>query len=182
MNQSKISVRYAKALFLLAQEKALLDTVYNDILMVKSTITENELLGQYLNSPVVRPSQKLDLISKLYKEKLSPLTFNFLHLLIKNKRENYLESIFKRFLDVYSAFHGIKAATVTTAVPMDAALRATVLELIASTFKTKVDLTIHEDASIIGGFILRVGDQQYDASVATGLKRMKHALLTESNN
>lgn len=182
MNTSKISVRYAKALFMLAQEKNQLDQVYNNVLMVKQTICENELLGKYLNSPVVRPSQKIELISKLFKDNLSPLTFNFLQLLVKNKRENYLDGIFRRFLNVYSTHMGIKAATVTTAVPMDATLRSTVLELIASSFKTKVDLTINEDASIIGGFILRVGDQQYDASVATGLKQMKQTLLTESNN
>ena len=181
MNDSKISVRYARALFLLAQEKNELDPVRDDILAVKKTISENELLGQYLNSPVVRPSQKIELITKLYKDKLSTLTFNFLQLLIRNKRENHLEGIFRRFLEVYSAHNGIQSASVTTAVPMDAVLRGTILELIASSFKTKVDLTIHEDASIIGGFILRVGDQQYDASVATGLKRIKNSLLTESN-
>lgn len=182
MNESKISVRYAKALFILAEEKDQLDAVRDDILLIRKVMTENELFSQYLGSPVVRSSQKSELVGKLFNDKLSLLTFKFLQLLIQNKRENYLDSIFRRFLDVYGMHKGIKSATITTVIPLDETLQKTVLDLIAKSFKTKVELTIQEDTSLIGGFILRVGDQQYDASVATGLKRIKNSLLTESNN
>lgn len=181
MNESKIAVRYAKALFLLSVEKDQLEIVQKDIILVKQTISDNPELAKYLDSPIVRPSQKSDLINKLFKEKLTSITFNFLQLLIRNKRENSLGNIFRRFLEVYSIHKGIQTAFITTAVPMDDTLRKKVMDLIGSSFKTEVELTIQENPSIIGGFILRVGDQQFDASIATGLKRMKTALLTESN-
>ena len=181
MNESKITVRYAKALFLLSIEKDILETVQKDILFVRQAISDNPELAQYLDSPIVRPSQKSNLIQKLFQNKVSEITYHFLQLLIQNKRENYLDGIIRHFLVMYSDHKGIKTAFITTAIPMDVVLRKHVIDLIGSKFKTEVELTIQEDPSIIGGFILRVGDQQYDASVATGLKRIKNALLTESN-
>jgi F-type H+-transporting ATPase subunit delta len=72
--------------------------------------------------------------------------------------------------------NGIEVAQVTTAIPMDAALEAKVLAKIATLSDKKITIENIVDASIIGGFILRIGDKQYNASVANRLQVLKREL------
>lgn len=182
MNQSKISVRYAKALFELALEKNKLDEIYKDITLLSQVLKENATFGLYLKSPVVKPSQKLQSVRAAFQGNINEMSLNFISLLIQNKRENHLEDIVRRFFDVYREFKGIKSATVTTAVTLDNSLKKRFQDLLSSAYKSGIELQEHIEPSIIGGFILKVEDQQYDASVATGLKKMKTALLSENVN
>ncbi len=178
MNESSIGVRYAKALFLLAQEKNILEEVHKDMLLVNMVMTDNNRFGLYLNSPVVRPSQKRELISKVFQNQIHSISLNFLDLLIQNKRENYLDAIFRRFFTAYREYKGIKTAMITTATEIDQPTFAKIKELVSKIFKSEIDLRVNLDAALIGGYILRVEDQQYDASVATSLNRIKRTLLT----
>jgi len=180
MNQSKISVRYAKALFQLGLEKNKLDAVFSDVELVNRALKDYNQFSLYLKSPVVKPSQKLSLIRDAFTGNVQDITLNFLGLLIQNKREGHLEDIIRRFFDVYREHKGIKSAVITTAVPLSDQVKEKFHALLASIYKTGIDLQVSQDTTIIGGFVLKVDDQQYDASVATGLKRMKTALLTES--
>ena len=180
MNQSKIAVRYAKALFQLALEKNKLDAVYADVAMVSQALKDFSQFSLYLKSPVVKPSQKLALIRKAFTGNIDGISLSFLALLVQNKRENHLEDIIRRFFDVFREYKGIKSALITTAVPLNEQVKEKFHALLSSIYKTGIELQAAQDASIIGGFVLKVGDQQYDASVATGLKRIKTALLTES--
>ena len=180
MNLSKISVRYAKALFDLALEKNKLDAVNNDIILINQALKDFGQFGLYLKSPVVKPSQKQTLIKKAFVGNVSDISLGFLGLLIQNKREAHLEDIIRRFFDVYRKHKGIKSAIITTAVPLSDQVKEKFHGLLTSIYKTGIELEAAQNASIVGGFVLKVGDQQYDASIATGLKRMKTALLTEN--
>ncbi len=99
-------------------------------------------------------------------------------LLIRNKREDRLEAIIRRFIDVYRDHKGIKSASITTAVIIDDHIKQKLLAMLSSVYKTDVELQAREDSSIIGGFVLKIEDQQYDASIVSGLKRMKTKLLS----
>ena len=180
MNQSKISVRYAKALFDLALEKNKLDAVYNDVLLISQSLRDFEQFGQYLVSPIVKPSQKKALVNKAFTGNINEISLSFLGLLIENKRESHLGDMIRRFFDVFRTYKGIKSAIITTAVPLNDQMKEKFHALLSSIYKTGIELQVHQDSRIIGGFVLKVGDQQYDASVATGLKQMKTALLTEN--
>jgi len=180
MNQSKIAVRYAKALFQLALEKNKLDAVYSDIVMISKALKDFTQFGLYLKSPVVKPSQKLSLIKQAFTGNINEISLGFLGLLVQNKREIYLEDIIRRFFDVFREYKGIKSAVITTAGPLNDQMKEKFQALLSSIYKSGIELQTTQDATIIGGFVLKVEDQQYDASVATGLKRMKTALLTEN--
>jgi F-type H+-transporting ATPase subunit delta len=180
MNQSKIAVRYAKALFLLALEKHTIDQVYQDIQLISQALKDFNQFSLYLKSPVVKPSQKLALIREAFTGNINDISLNFLRLLVENKREEHLEDIIRRFFDVFRDYKGIKSAMVTTATPMNEQMTKKFHTLLSSIYKTEIELQTQHNASIIGGFVLKVGDQQYDASVALGLKKMKTALLKES--
>jgi len=180
MNESKIVVRYAKAIFLLALEKNMLEIVRNDIELVNKTIRDFDQFGAYLKSPVIKSSQKFNLVSQIFKGTIHEISLNFIRLLIQHKRETFLEDIVRRFIDVYRNYKGIKSADVVTAVPLEEDVKQKLQVLLSVIYKTNIELHAHEDSSIIGGFVLKIADKQYDASIASSLKRMKTALISET--
>ena len=181
MNQSKIAVRYAKALFLTALDKNILDIVRTDMALINQTIEDSVQFDLYLKSPVVKSKEKYKLISEVFRGKINELSLNFLGILVQNKREDHLIDIARRFNDVYRDYKGIKSASITTAIPINDDIKKKLNTLLASVYKSDIELEVHENRAIIGGFVLKVGDQQYDSSVLAGLKKMKSTLLNGTN-
>jgi F-type H+-transporting ATPase subunit delta len=179
MNQSKIGVRYSKALFSLALEKGLLNELKNDIQLVALACDEANF-QRLLESPVVKTSQKKALFTKIFSGKVNPLTIKFLLMLADNRREASLEGISRDFIQMYREHSGIQAAKVTTAVPLDKETKELINQLIVKLFKTQVELFTEENPALKGGFILRVGDQQIDASVNTKINQIKRKLIDTS--
>jgi F-type H+-transporting ATPase subunit delta len=101
MNDSKISVRYAKALFALAVEQNLLDNIKKDILFIKQTWEQVRELRRFLESPIIKPSQKKTVVQELFFNKIEPITQSFLLLVLNNKRESFLAGITRVFIDFY---------------------------------------------------------------------------------
>lgn len=176
MDLSKISVRYAKALFLLGKEKSLLDRIKADMVLI-SGILLNADFKSVIESPVIKPSQKTNAVVSVFKGKIHELTLNFLDVLIKNKRERNLEGICRRFLYIYAQEMGVKTALITTATSLDAQVNKMLSQILAKEFNATIELEHKLNPEILGGYILKVGDQQYDASVANSLRKIKQVLV-----
>lgn len=177
MDLSTISVRYAKAFYLLGKEKDLLDQIKNDILVISGSIKYAPDFKMVIESPVIKPSLKINAISAIFKDKIHALTLNFLTILVKNKREQNLEGICRRFLNIYAEGKGIKTALITTVLPLDDKENTRLTEILSRTFQAQIEVEHKLSPEILGGYILKVGDQQYDASVASSLRKMRQALL-----
>ncbi len=176
MNQNKISVRYAKALFELAVENNLLEDIKNDI----SSLMEMEQQHSFkyiTESPEIKASEKKDLFRNIFQSKINELTLNFLMIILTNKREKFFPYIFRNFIDFYFHHKGIKPALLTTPVPLTDNLKKEIENIIKTEFNSKVVLKQRIDKTLIGGFILRVGDQQVDTSISTKLKNIQEKLL-----
>lgn len=180
MNQGKISVRYAKALFSTAKDRKNLLAIKNDVELVSNALKTIKELTDFIYSPVAKPSQKKKFFSILLEKKVEKLTLDFLFLVIDNKRETYLSDIFRVFNVLYKKSEGIKTVTLTGTKEFSESQKKNVISFIEKNFNTKVDLEEKIDASILGGFVLRIEDQQFDASVSNKLKEIKKELL-ESN-
>ena len=179
MNESIISVRYTKALFLLAKEKGLLEIVKNDMEMVHNVMNESDELQHIFQNPVLKPTKKQEIIKQVFTS-FNVLTLSFINLLIKNRRESHLFDISRNFLDRYRQNMGIETAVFTTATDMDSKMLDKVKDLIKTALKTGIELTNKTDQNIIGGFVIRVGDRQYDSSVKSNLNKIKKKLLSIS--
>lgn len=176
MNDSKIAVRYAKALFLSAKEKKVLDNVHNDIVFVLDICRQVSELMDLFNSPIIPASKKKVIVREVFKLDVNKLTLNFLDLIILNKRETFIPDIARRFISVYKKHKGITSATLTTATPVDREVRNRIIDLIDKAYKTKVDLAGKVEESLIGGFVLRIEDHLLNASVSSELKKIKKEL------
>lgn len=179
MDQSRIAVRYAKALFELAVEKNIIKEIKNDMSLIGS-LCEDTTVNFFIGCPVIKASDKVGAFNKILGDKINPLSQEFIKLVTENKREKYLPGISRNYISRYHEFAGIKQAHVTTAVAMDEALKEKVRKTISEVFKTEVELSASENHELIGGFVLQVGDQQLDASVATKLKKIKQRFIETS--
>lgn len=177
MDESKISVRYAKALLSLANEKKVTEAVRADMALIYQLFETIPGFLQSLESPVAGTKAKQQLFKQVFSESLDPMTYSFLMLLLTNHREAYLRDISRNFLGSYRKEMGLKAANLISAVEIDPATVEQFKVLIRKHFNTEVDLSCKVDPEIIGGFILQVEDQQIDASVAAKLKKLKRELL-----
>jgi len=177
LNESKISVRYARALFNLAIDKQVLEEVKNDISIIYQTFITVPEFKSFLSSPIIKTSDKRAVFNTTFGKKLHSITVSFLDLLLTNKRESYLEIITRNFLSSYREFKGLKSVELTTAYVLDKETIEQFGQVIRKYFNTEAEISCKVNSKLIGGFILRLEDQQIDASVATKIKKLKWELL-----
>ena len=178
MNYSKIAVRYAKAVFLLAEEKKQIKEIAVDmesILKIEKEVPE--LLDLYSN-PMLSTSEKKKIVSEIFSKSYNEITLRFLDLIIENRREEHISGVARNFLKRYRDHLGIKQAILTTAVSIDDSKRNEIIEIVKKTYNTEVQLESKENTDLIGGFVLQVEDTQFDASISTQLKNIKQELLS----
>lgn len=177
MEHSKINVRYAKAFFTLAKEKGLTLELRKDAGLITSVCATSSDFILMLESPVVKTSKKILALRRIFEGKINVLSLNFLLLIAENKRENYIPGIFRNLEELYRREEGIKSAILTSAQPLNEALVIQIREILEKEFNAKVELSQKVDQKLIGGFVLRVEDQQYDASLSTQLRKIREQLL-----
>jgi len=169
---SRAAIRYAKAIIENAVSNGRADAVNQDMNLILSTVSSNEELQHFLISPVVKPQEKYTAIAEIFAS-VQPDTKGLFLLLKENKRFEILAEIAKQYNAQHDVLNGIEVAKVTTAFPITPDLEAKVLAKIKEFSSSKITIENIVDPSIIGGFILRIGDQQYNASVANRLQELK---------
>jgi F-type H+-transporting ATPase subunit delta len=173
MSGIRIASRYAKSLLDLCIEKGQLDAAKADMMLLKGIMDDSRDLRMMLSSPVVKADKKVDILHKLFDGKLSAISMGFITLLTRKGREGYLPEIVSSFLNQLRKHQGITVAEVTSAVALDADSRAKMHESATKLAGGQVDLVEKVDASLIGGFILKVGDKQIDSAIANRIKALK---------
>jgi F-type H+-transporting ATPase subunit delta len=176
MNDSKISVRYSRALFESAVEKKVLERIYQDMIFVLEVCSMNEM-KEFLVNPVIRPSKKTKILLKVFEGNIEELTVSLVKLAVNNGREAFLPGIARVFIKETKAYRGITESVLTTAIKVDDKLRKQIIDLISGIFKTKVELKEMVDKDIIGGFVLRIEDNLMDASIRTKLRKIEKELI-----
>lgn len=178
MNNSKISVRYAKALFQIATQNGCEDQVRDDMSNILTCINTMPDFKILLDSPVLADDVKIETFKQMFGQNICPLTLDFFKLLVKNKRENYLKIICLNYSGYYNRNKNITKVLITSAVESSSELNNSIKDLvIKSNPGCKVELSTQIDNSIIGGVIINVDDKQYDASVKTQLSIFKDKLI-----
>lgn len=177
MDQSKINVRYAKAFFTLAKEKGLMVELRQDAGLIANICSTSTDFNQLLESPVIKVSHKVKAIKTIFEGKVNQLSVNFLVIITENKREKFIPGIFRNLEDLYRQEEGIKTAVLTSAQPIDSSIILQIKQILEKEYRAKVEMSQSVNEDLIGGFILRIDDNQYDASISTQLKKIKEQLL-----
>ena len=177
MANQQVAARYAKSLLDLGQEMGTLETVKQDMDLLAATVAGSRELRLLLRNPIVKHDKKLAILTAIFQGKVSDLTLRFFTILTQKNREDVLEFVAPEFNKMYNVLRGVQTASVTSAVPLTEAARQELKRLVTQqTGLADVTLTEKVDADLIGGFVLRIGDQQIDDSVRTNLRKLRTSL------
>ncbi|RNC88205.1 MAG: ATP synthase F1 subunit delta [Winogradskyella sp.] len=172
MAESRAAIRYAKAVLSLATDNKVAEAVNADMKQIANAIADNSDLDAMLNSPVVRSSDKKSVLNSIF-EGINSETANLINTLVANKRIALLGNVANKYNQLYDALRETQVAKVTTATPLTKDLEKKVLAKVKELTGKATELENIVDETILGGFILRVGDLQYDASIANKLNKLK---------
>ncbi|KIC92403.1 ATP synthase F1 subunit delta [Flavihumibacter sp. ZG627] len=174
MRNTRVAKRYSKALMDLAVETNQVEAVKMDADSIRSAITGE--LNQVLMSPVIKHEKKIAIFKAIFSGKISPLTESFFNLLFAKGREVGTVDILNAFDEAYRELKGIQIIELTTAVPVSDEVKEVIIHNFSQLerFKNK-KLQINEKVKeeILGGFVVQLDDQLYDASIRHDLDVIK---------
>ena len=172
MAGTRAAIRYAKAILDIAQANNNAANVNNDMLSISAAVKESNELKDFLLNPTVVSSVKLNALLEVFASAQKE-TKSLFQLLFENKRFEILNAIALQYSTLFDELNGIETAIVTTAFPITVDLESKVLAKIKEFSDKNITLQNIVDPSIIGGFILRIKDKQFNASVASKLQALK---------
>lgn len=173
MLTSKVAKRYAQGLLDFTNETGQTATVFSEMKDVAKLMSQSTDLNKFFLTPYIDAKKKIEVAKEIFKS-LSVSSQNMISLVIKHGRENQLKNIAQEYINKVEDINGVQRVTLTTATELskeniDQILRSTNLVKADSNY----DLKLNVNPNILGGYILRVGDQQVDTSVRAKLNQVK---------
>jgi F-type H+-transporting ATPase subunit delta len=175
MQGTRVAARYAKSFIDLTIEQGLLEKAYADMKFILEVCKGNHDFVVFLKSPVIKTDKKQAVLVDVFKGNLSKITDSYIHLITHKKRAQYLPEIAAEFINQYKEKKKILTAVVTTANGIDDITRKKLMEIVKGSSSSEVVLEEKINKDVIGGFILRVGDKQIDATIAQKLNKLKQS-------
>lgn len=177
---TRAALRYAKAILNFAVEQNKETQVNEEMLLMAKTIDQSKDLQALLSSPVIKSDLKKVTLKGVFEDKISTISYGLINLLIDNKRLSILVNVAKKYTVIYDLLKGKEVAKVTTAVPLTKDLETKILAKVKEITGKEATLQNTINPDIIGGFVLRIGDIQYDASIANKLSTLKRQFDSEA--
>ena len=179
MKNTRAALRYSKAALNLSLEQKKEEAVAKNMQEIIAVFEANKELSVFLENPVVANQAKQDALTKVFSA-LQPISNQLIALLTNNNRIDLLPQVATAYLSLFKKHQGKETAVVTTAVALTPDLEKIILAKAKEMYSAQISLENKIDPSIMGGFILRIGDMQYNASVAHQLEQLKRE-LTQTN-
>jgi len=171
-----VSNRYASALFEIAFEEQIYEKVKDELNFILQCFENEPQLYQLLKSPLITADEKKDIVSTVFKDRISKEVFNFIRIIIDKGREEYIDAVVKEYRILADAVKNKVEAVAITAVPMD---KQDLLKLqvnLSMSSGKNVQLQNVVDPTIIGGVLVRIGNKVIDGTVKSRLANMQEQL------
>ncbi|HXI00944.1 MAG TPA: ATP synthase F1 subunit delta [Sphingobacteriaceae bacterium] len=173
MSEIQVASRYAKSLIDLAEEQNSLEKIKSDMEAFVRIVKENSELHAVLRNPIIGPDKKTAILNQIFGSGIDPIILSFFKIVVSKGRSEVLYATGKEFLNEYNRRKKIYKATVTSAVTLSAENIKQIEAVVREATKGEVVLETRVDPDIIGGFILKVGDKQFDTSISGSLSKLK---------
>lgn len=167
--------RYAQAVFQLAVERGELEQWLDDLTLLADSVTNAEF-AQTLSAPRISLEQKEEVIRQSLGSSVGRLALNLMFLLTSRNLVHVLPDIADRYQEMLDQHQGVDRAEVVSAVPLQDSQRDQVARMLSEVSGNDVRLTTRVDPDILGGIILRIGDQVMDGSARGRLQAMQREL------
>ena len=173
MSEIQVASRYAKALIDLAAELNIVEPVKTDIELFIDTCKANTELQAILKNPIISLDKKANILDAIFGDKLNKIILEFFKIAVRKGRANVLLASAMEFVNQYNILKNVVKATVTSSSPLSKDNISQIEAVVKEATKGEVILTTQVDPSLIGGFILKVGDKQFDTSLSGKLNKLK---------
>jgi|TARA_R110002096_G_scaffold196966_12_gene380111 F-type H+-transporting ATPase subunit delta len=166
---------YAEAVFLMAEEKGQIDN-WSDALSFLGQVTSDELLQKILNNPKVSKEALQGAMLDICDQQVTDEGINLVKLLIKNNRLHLASEIAEQYEIKKAKKLGLLDVSVTAAFEMSDADQQALSTSLSKSFGKQVKISVKEDASLIGGMIIRAGDKVIDGSLSGQIQQLARQL------
>ncbi len=174
MSEIKVATRYAKSLIDLAVENNSLEEVRNDMELFLQACRASSELQAVLKNPIISLDKKINVLKDLFASKVNAITSAFFAIVVNKGRAGILYGTAKEFINQYNLKKGIIKASVVSASALTADAEKQIIDMVAKATGKQVILEKKVNPELIGGFVLTVGDKQFDASIMKSLKSLKN--------
>jgi len=178
MLKETIARRYSAALFALAKEAGSVETTVAQLDAFVSALGSDASLSEFFDSPVIDRAQKTALLETAFSANLAELTYNFLILLVRKRRENLLSTIARQMHELLDLDTGRTVAHISTPAPLPPEELAALARRLSNVYKRAVVPQAKVDDALLGGAVIQMGDTYIDASVAGKLEEVRRHLLS----
>jgi F-type H+-transporting ATPase subunit delta len=175
MKSTKAASRYAKALLEIAIEQKMIDSILGDMNFLMQVNNETPDFGSFIASPIINTNKKTQIFERVFGQ-FEDISMSFIKLITKNRRESLLPEIAGSFEMLVKEHRGIVPIKLISATKLDETTKETILAKIQSSVKGQLEVAEEIDESLIGGFMVRMGDVQIDASVSSQFNNLKQRL------
>ena len=174
MQNNKVSYRYALALFSLAKEKNLQESVLIDCKFILSEFNKTTELFAIIKNPTGSKEIKKNIFIKIFAQNVQSITMDFISLLLQKGREPILPTILENYNQLYNKEKNIIVAELISSKNLESSLVKTIKEKLSVLGSVSLKKTL--DPQLIGGVVIKIGDLQYDTSVKKQIKNVKRTL------
>jgi F-type H+-transporting ATPase subunit delta len=168
---------YATALLELAEVSGRLEEVSDEVSQLSELLRAEKALKRLLGSRALAMEERAALLERLLKGRVSDTLYGFVQVVNQKDRLSALASILQAFDELFAERRGIIEVDVTSAHALSESEAGALGKALGASMKKQVVLHRYVDEQLIGGLVIRVGDQLFDGSVATQLKLMKRKFV-----
>jgi F-type H+-transporting ATPase subunit delta len=179
---TEVSRRYAKALFDIAREKSLEQSMFQEVNSILEIINSNKKFKKLFESPVLSSKNQKTMIEAVFSVKdkkriiVSEEMFKFLKVIASNRRLKILTSVLYSFLSMVKSINKEVNVKVTSAVPLNEKILLQIKSIFLNRTKKQINIVSYVDKSIIGGIILQIGSNLIDASVKSKIVKINNVI------
>lgn len=176
--RQQIGTVYAKALLGASEKFGQTDAVLEELeSLVKDVIDQLPQFREALQSPRIGADEKIAILDRAFAGRMLPVLINFLRVLARHGRLDCLRAILAEVHKLHNDLRGRIEVRVTTAAPINNALREQITQRLTALLGKQVVLRTDVDGDMLGGIVVRVGDTVLDGSVSGRLAQMRHAAI-----
>lgn len=173
MSEIQVASRYANSLLDLAQERNTLEAIKSDLDSFLAVLKATPELRAVLKNPIISPDKKFSIIKEVFGPSVQEIVISFFKIVISKGRAEVLYETAKEFVNGYNRINGVIKASVVSAAQLTEENKAEVKRVVEQATQKKVILETRVEPDLIGGFVLTVGDKQFDASISSSLSKLK---------
>jgi F-type H+-transporting ATPase subunit delta len=177
MSESAVARNYAATLFELAEREDSVERYGRLIAQVSALYEAEPAFQRFLETPRIALTEKKEVLRRTFEDEVPKLFLRFLMVLLDRRRQRVLSGIARAYQDSLDERAGRLRTAVTLPFEPDDALKAHIVGALEHRFGKQVVSEFRLDPAILGGLIVRVGDQLMDASLRRQLERLKWELI-----